>query len=259
MRASIGRLDSSFLQCPVYQRANRDGVAETNQRRTLPNKDAPTQTRWPGAAKIVRDCRAHFGRQGHLCHSLALASNRDHARFPVDIVQASGPPLHRPAGRAAPTEAGCSSCVFRWRYPGCTSPRQNADFAEEQIPSARGFTLTITPPQEPYWRCGFVLAPEEYIREGRTDVTIAHYFLFHIGQGHIGPSGRFDPSLATGPHFRMYERDQSEREWPFDSESPVQIHVELGRSDGRVTVTFSGQNVSATLTPAYFRYLCILA
>jgi hypothetical protein len=64
---------------------------------------------------------------------------------------------------------------------------QSADFVREQISAAsRGFTLKITLPQEPYWRCGFALAPEDYIRDGRADVTISQYFLFHIGRGRIG-------------------------------------------------------------------------
>src|SRR5207302_848437 len=87
VRSSIGGLDSSFRQRSVHQRANRHGVGETHQRRLLPNKDTPTRTSRPNSAEI--DCyrRAHFGRQGHLCHSLALAPNRDHALFPVDVVQ----------------------------------------------------------------------------------------------------------------------------------------------------------------------------
>jgi len=137
---------------------------------------------------------------------------------------------------------------------------QYADFAREQIPSgSRGFTLTITPPEEPYWRCGFVVAPEDYIYDGRTDVTISQYFLFHIGQGHLNAQGQFDPNLPTGLHYRMYEQEKSEREWPFNSESPVRIHVELDWGEGRVRVVFGDKNVEAALMPAYFRHLYILA
>ena len=137
---------------------------------------------------------------------------------------------------------------------------RNADFEKFIIPAkARGFTMEVTPPQQPYWRCGFVLAPEEYIRDGRTDVTISQYFLFHIGQGHIGPSGRFDASLPTGLHFRTYYRDRGDQERPFDSGSLVRIHVGIDRSDENITVAFDGQKVCAILPPTYFRHLYILA
>jgi hypothetical protein len=137
---------------------------------------------------------------------------------------------------------------------------QNADFIEERIPPAsRGFKLKIALPQETYWRCGFVLAPENYIRDGRADVTISQYFLFHIGQGHIGKGGYVDPQLPTGLHFRVYERDRSEGEHPFHSESPVNIDVKFGQDDGHVAVEFGGEHFDANLTPTYLRYLYVLA
>jgi KAP family P-loop domain len=171
-------------------------------------------------------------------------------------------PLGEQAGASgAPTDdppPARSFLLQRRRVP--FKAGQNADFITERLPpAARGFTLSMTLPVETYWRCGFVLAPEDYIREGREDVTISQYFLFHIGQGHIGAAGTLDPKLPSGLHFRVYERDRSEGEQPFHSESPVKIDVRFSHNDGLVAIGFGDVHVSTNLPPAYLRYLYILA
>ena len=132
---------------------------------------------------------------------------------------------------------------------------QNADFIRKEISGeSKGFKLKIAVPQEAYWRCGFVLAPEDYIREGRLDVTITQYFLFHIGQG--DPR---DPKQRTGLHFQVYRQDRSDGPMPFRSESPVDVDVRFGQDGDHVAIEFGDKHLEMELTPSYLRYLYILA
>ena len=132
---------------------------------------------------------------------------------------------------------------------------QDADFIKEQIPhGSGGFRLKITVPQETYWRCGFVLAPEDYIREGRADVTIMQYFLFHVARG-MHPN----PKQPTGLSFWVYRQDLREGPQPFDSEGPIEVDVAFGTGDGHVAIGFGDKRYETDLDPSYLRYLYILA
>lgn len=132
--------------------------------------------------------------------------------------------------------------------------RQAADYIGEKISfGLKGFTLRITVPKEAYWRCGFVLAPEDYIRPGRTDIGITQYFLFHVGMG----AGQ-DPQRPTDLKFQIYQQAASVGPRSFISQSPIEVNVGLNR-DGRVKLEFGDQQHEARIDPSYLRYLYVLA
>jgi hypothetical protein len=133
--------------------------------------------------------------------------------------------------------------------------RQNADFVHEQIPSnSKGFRLKIAVPKENYWRCGFVLAPEDYIQPGRTDIRITQYFLFHIGQG-----GSANPTEPTSLNSHAYFHNVSEKHEPFLSDSPVEIVARFAPGHRGITVAFGDKQHEKHLDPRYLRHLYILA
>ena len=132
---------------------------------------------------------------------------------------------------------------------------QNADFfAAENLHELQGFNLRITLPKEPYWRCGFVLAPESYIRNGRSDVTITQYFLFHVGQGESKA-----PQQPTGLRYQVYEQEITAGPRPFSSDSPVEVDVRVGMGSGHVGIRFGAESYGVDLDPRYFRNLYVLA
>lgn len=131
---------------------------------------------------------------------------------------------------------------------------QNADFIEIETRGLKGFNLVITAPQATYWRCGFVLAPEGYIRDGRVDVTIDQYFLFHICQGDAN-----DPKRPTRLHFQIYQQGRSVEYQPFHSENPVPVHVTFGARDGHVDIGIGDKRYVTDLDPNYLRHLYVLA
>jgi len=74
---------------------------------------------------------------------------------------------------------------------------QMADFfLQEVAPRCRGFRLHITIPAESYWRAGFALSPDDYIREGRSDIEITQFFLFHLGRGHGADPYEYGATLS---------------------------------------------------------------
>lgn len=132
--------------------------------------------------------------------------------------------------------------------------KQNADFVTEEIPrETKGFRLKVTVPHESYWRCGFVLAPEDYIHDGREDITITEHFLFQVGQGDR------DPNQPTGLRFQIYHHGNSPGALPFQSESPVEVDVRFSLDRRSVSILFGDKHLEETLEPNYFRYLYILA
>jgi hypothetical protein len=132
---------------------------------------------------------------------------------------------------------------------------QNADFISREIPrGSRGFKLKITVPGESYWRCGFVLAPEDYIREGRADVAITQYFLFHIYQG--DPA---NPKQPTPLFYTVWHQGQRGGTASFQSESPVELAVRFAPDRRGLTADFGDAHYETDLDPTYFRYLYVLA
>ncbi|MBZ5673226.1 MAG: DUF4062 domain-containing protein [Acidobacteriia bacterium] len=133
---------------------------------------------------------------------------------------------------------------------------QDADYVERTISrTAAGFRLKIEIPKQPYWRAGFVLAPESYIRDGRTDTTITRYFLFHIGRGE--PS---DPKKKTGLHYQVYYKDQRiTPRMPFESSNAVELNVAFNSGGRHITIDFAGVRYEQEIDPDYFRYLYALA
>jgi hypothetical protein len=131
---------------------------------------------------------------------------------------------------------------------------QRADFILEELTSrSKGFDLKITLPQETYWRAGFALAPEDYIHEGRSDITITQYFLFHIGQG-----GHANPKQPTPLNYIAYHEGRSAGAASFQSGSPIELAVRFIK-DRRLRVDFGNRHYEAELDQTYFRYLYILA
>jgi len=109
-------------------------------------------------------------------------------------------------------------------------------------------------PQEAYWRAGFALAPDDYIHEGRSDVTIFQYFLFHIGQG-----GHVDPKRSTPLNYKAYKEGHVGGAGPFQSRSPVELTAHFSTDRRRLTVAFGDGHYETYLNPAYLRYLYVLA
>ena len=139
------------------------------------------------------------------------------------------------------------------QVPRVFNSAQRADFFKVDNINLTGFNLSITVPPETYWRCGFVLAPEDYIREGRDDISITRYLLFHVFQG--DPRA---PKQPTGLGFQVYKQDGSSGPQPFSSESPVQVSVTLG-ADGHVAIHLGDVKYETSLHPRYLRYLYVLA
>lgn len=132
---------------------------------------------------------------------------------------------------------------------------QNADFFRKKLlKTTGGFVMRITLPTQTYWRCGFVLSPDDYIRENRRDIDITQRFLFHIGQGL--PT---TPPVATGLTCQFYSINKGETPIPLDSTSPVEIRVRFNRRSRRVSIDVGGEHHVRTLAPSYLRFLYILA
>jgi len=135
------------------------------------------------------------------------------------------------------------------------SGRQGADYAKEILaPQTMGFTLKIEIPSQVYWRCGFVLAPEDYIRPGRRDVTITQYFLFHVSRG----SPRTPSNQSESLSFQVYRNDSTTGAQSFQSSNPIEINVRPG-SDGLIHFAFGDQEYADKVDPSYWRYLYVLA
>ena len=138
--------------------------------------------------------------------------------------------------------------------------QQRADFfLKELSPGCRGFRLRLGVPRDSYWRAGFALAPNDYIREGRSDIDITQYFLFHIGRGN---GSRLTEN--TELHYRAYYNRAPLTQWiPFGSSfsEDVSLHVELGDGNCRVTSNFDGRGFiySTVVDPNYVRWLYVLA
>jgi len=132
---------------------------------------------------------------------------------------------------------------------------QNADFFRKKLlKTTGGFVMRITVPTQTYWRCGFVLSQDDYIRENRSDIDITQRFLFHIGQGL--PT---IPPLATGLTSQFYSSNRGETPIPVDSPSPVEIRVRFNRRRRSVSIDVGGEHYVRTLAPSYLRFLYILA
>jgi hypothetical protein len=131
---------------------------------------------------------------------------------------------------------------------------QNADFVKVEASDLRGFNLKITVPLETYWRCGFILAPEDYVRDGRVDVTIAQYFLFHVSRGDAK-----NPKELTGLYFQVYQQERSVQHSLFHSGSPVEVKVAFPARDGHVDIAVGDKRCAVDLDPNYLRYLYVLA
>jgi len=131
---------------------------------------------------------------------------------------------------------------------------QNADFVKVEASELRGFDLKIIVPLEAYWRCGFILAPEDYVRDGRVDVTITQYFLFHVGRGDAK-----NPKELTGLYFQVYQQECSVQYSSFHSGSPIEVHVAFPARNGHVDIAVGDKRYAADLDPSYLRYLYVLA
>jgi hypothetical protein len=137
------------------------------------------------------------------------------------------------------------------------SQGQDADFLREQIPRfAKGFKLGIDIPENPYWRAGFVLAPEDYIREGRSDIKIQEYFLFHVGRGGGGhPS---DPDAKV--RYMVYYRGQIVKHpTQFECSDRLELDVRFAGDRRSISVSFADVRYETEVDQSYFRYLYVLA
>ena len=136
---------------------------------------------------------------------------------------------------------------------------QGADFLLKELPrECHGFKMALTIPEQPYWRAGFVLAPDDYIREGRSDVEITQYFLFHVGRG----SGK-NPTERTELQYQAYYNRcplTHPTSLGFEPVNVVEICVELGSEPVcRVAVGSAGVRLAAAVDRTYLRYLYVLA
>ena len=130
---------------------------------------------------------------------------------------------------------------------------QDADFFEVDTDGLTGFNLRITVSPEAYWRCGFALAPEPYIREGRTDVTIEQYFLFHIGQGDSK-----DPTRPEPRFFQVYQPGRSMEYQRLDWGSQVEVRVIFGARRGHIDIGIGDKRYEADVNPQYLSHLYVL-
>lgn len=174
-------------------------------------------------------------------------SNRDRL-----LVWPDGTKIVRSVAKRSPKRASSALLDFP-RVP--FKQGQKADFIREKLLSrSKGFDLKITVPQETYWRAGFVLAPEDYIQEGRSDVSITQYFLFHIGQG-----GHVNPTQPTPLNYMAYHQGRRVESSSFQSKSAVELAVRFSTDHRRLTVNFGDAHYETELDPTYFQYLYVLA
>jgi hypothetical protein len=139
---------------------------------------------------------------------------------------------------------------------------QGADFHLKELPSGcPGFRLGLGLPRQPYWRVGFVLAPEDYIREGRSDIEITKYFLFHAGRG----DGK-NPTEGTELRYQAYYNSGpliGPTAFGFEpSEGVLNLDVAFtGGTDVRVAAASGsvGFGFSTVVDRSYIRYLYLLA
>lgn len=135
---------------------------------------------------------------------------------------------------------------------------QNAYFYRQRLlKTTRGFAMKITLPSQPYWRCGFVLSPVDYIHEGARDIGIGQYFLFHVGQGLA--TSPTTPPIPTGLNSQFYYRDRGETPVPFEAPSPVELRVRFDRRRQRVLIDVGGEHHVKPVTPSDLHYLYVLA
>jgi hypothetical protein len=140
---------------------------------------------------------------------------------------------------------------------------QNADFLKVAVPpTAEGFGMKVTVPDQPYWRCGFVLAPEDYIHDGRGDIEITEYFLFHLFQGH--PRGVASTPLETQPAFNGYYRKSGlvrTPTWLATSSGPaVELDVRFAHDRRSLSIDSNSQLLlRADVDPTYFTNLYLVA
>jgi hypothetical protein len=142
---------------------------------------------------------------------------------------------------------------------------QNADFAKVVIPTgAVGFSMKLTQMEDPYWRCGFVLAPVDYIHDGRSDIEITEYFLFHLFQGR--PTGISSPPIETLPGFNAFHRRSQLVQapaWLAPSPGPKpRLEFDVQFSDGRKHVTINSNGrllLRAEIDSTYFANLYLVA
>lgn len=137
------------------------------------------------------------------------------------------------------------------------SEGQNADFLGEIVPrEARGFKLIINMPENPYWRVGFVLAPEDYIRDGRSDIRIHTYFLFHVGRDAGGrPSG----PTETLRYMAYYKEHVVKHLTQFECSDPLELDARFAPDRRSISVSFADVRYETEVDQSYLRYLYVLA
>jgi hypothetical protein len=137
------------------------------------------------------------------------------------------------------------------------SQGQWADFLREEIPQgAKGFKLTIDIPKILYWRAGFVLAPEDYIRGSRADIRIQTYFLFHVGRGVSGnPS---DPA-ETFRYMAYYKEQVIKHPTQFECSDPLELDVRFAPNRCGISVSFADVRYETEVDRSYLRYVYLLA
>lgn len=133
---------------------------------------------------------------------------------------------------------------------------QDADFFVRKLTArAKGFQISVSVPEEPYWRVGFALSSDDYIQPGRSDIEITRDFLFHIGRGE--PS---DPKKRTDLHWQMYsERKPCSVPVLFSSGKKISLSIMFSQRRDALNICFAGQRLDVKINPNYCRYLYVLA
>jgi hypothetical protein len=131
---------------------------------------------------------------------------------------------------------------------------QQADFLWIPTFRARGFELQIKiASDQSYWRAGFILAPEHYVKETDTSRSISEYFLFHVGR---------DPDqLQNHLHFYLYQANRILlREDNFVWGAPdLKIDTTFLRNQDQLEIRFAGQNHILPLARTFFENLYLVA
>jgi len=173
--------------------------------------------------------------------------------WPSGVKIVHGPP--RPAKITLPVRRSVLLDYPRVPFRG----GQNADFFKERLPrGARGFTLKITVPDQAYWRCGFVLSPEDYIHDGHADIEILRYFLFHFWQGK--PTTPTTPPQKTGLAWQAYDAGSSVGQATLQLSSSLGLRAEFGQRRRTLSVYVGEQLVlEREMERAHLKYLYVLA
>lgn len=150
------------------------------------------------------------------------------------------------------------------------SAGQQADFQLFDVSASAGFEAKIRLPDSPYWRAGFILANQDYLRDGDATRSIVEQFLFHIGRGHQARPREPRKTIQFVAYTQGKTRPiswrgvKSKADLEFDwTDDYFLIDATFGRETGVLELSLGSDSFAEKknfpIDRTYFRYLYLLA